>query len=70
MVERVAADDGHHHPGGNEPAETSDQGSSQEGVGLATTEAYCRRCECPREVVKTVPWQDDLCRQCGATIEP
>lgn len=27
---------------------------------------YCNRCHEERDVVRTVPWQDDVCAECGA----
>jgi len=30
--------------------------------------AYCPRCETQRVVVETVPWQSNMCKECGAPI--
>lgn len=34
-----------------------------------TYEAYCENCEEDRSVMRTVPWQDDSCMECGAAID-
>ena len=26
---------------------------------------YCNRCDAEREIILTVPWQDDVCVRCG-----
>jgi glycerol-3-phosphate dehydrogenase len=32
-----------------------------------TATGYCCRCETEREILLTVPWQDDTCKYCGST---
>lgn len=27
---------------------------------------YCHRCAAEREIILTVPWQDDVCQTCGS----
>jgi ribosomal protein L40E len=28
---------------------------------------YCHQCDAEREILLTVPWQDNSCRRCGST---
>jgi glycerol-3-phosphate dehydrogenase len=32
-----------------------------------TVTGYCHQCETEREILLTVPWQDDTCKRCGST---
>lgn len=34
----------------------------------ATRREYCPRCDAEREVLKTAPWQLDMCLECGNEI--
>jgi len=34
-----------------------------------TKTAYCPNCDTEREVRITVPWQADLCLQCGENVD-
>lgn len=27
---------------------------------------YCNRCDAEREILVTVPWQEDVCQRCGS----
>lgn len=29
---------------------------------------YCSHCEGEREIVRTVSWQEDICKECGNEI--
>lgn len=31
--------------------------------------SYCETCEAERQVVKTVGWQPDVCKDCGNPVE-
>lgn len=30
-------------------------------------DGYCNRCDAPRSIHRSVPWQDDTCAVCGGT---
>lgn len=37
-------------------------------VDLNTETRYCENCGEERTVAKTMPWQDDICKSCGANV--
>lgn len=36
-------------------------------MARSAVSGYCYRCDAEREVILTVPWQDDTCVECGAS---
>lgn len=37
-------------------------------VNMADETRYCTNCEDEVTVVRTVPWQQDMCQQCGHNL--
>ena len=35
-------------------------------MASTVAEGYCHRCDAERELIATVPWQDDVCATCGS----
>jgi hypothetical protein len=37
------------------------------GNGSTTVEAFCPQCDETVDAYRTVPWQDNVCTECGST---
>lgn len=38
------------------------------GVSGSSSERLCPNCGIEVEIIETVPWQDDLCTECGKPV--